>query len=261
MIRRRRNLMPPYEVMGSIKGAPPQGVGHSATEPSVLSRAPVHREGEPEMRGDSGWQRGAPITLRLPRGVVVLAGVVMLVVVLLAYFVGHAIGYRAAVVAQETETVGREGELDAATGAGQWSSPAQNSPTNKSPVTTAVRQPAAGGTVAATGGAKPHAAVTGQSVTGERRQPGLNYFILAEYNQPEATRLAGFLQANGVDAMINPRHNGRSFQVVALRGFPPDQLASTARREFEQELRRLGRSWKSQNKGPSDLADMYLAKY
>ncbi|MCE9590920.1 MAG: hypothetical protein K8S99_10390 [Planctomycetes bacterium] len=254
MIRRRRNLMPPYEVMGSAghKGAA-AAPGPAPAAPTLVSRAPT---APPPRAGDApptqAWHKGAPIILRLPRGVVAFACVVALGVVILAYFVGYSIGYRTAKTGEDESVRDQQAALAAATG-GNGATPATATPSNRVGAAPSI------GTRTTTPPPQPAPATVAST---ERRKDATNYFILTTGgNRQELDRLAQFLAANGVDVEVIPAHNGRSFQVVALKGFAPEQLASAARRDYEKELRRLGRLWKSQNKGATDLADMYPTKY
>lgn len=258
MIRRRRNLMPPYQVMGSPGKNPdvPRAPGHApAAEPEVISRAPAERTRSAEPHGEGGWAPGTPVILRLPRGVAVMMGVAALVVLLIAYFVGHAVGYRAAVLTarQDVEEASRMNEV--ANGGTRNPLPGiaglQTGTTTPPPAVPGTRSTAGGPTAPE----KPLAA--GQ----DPRVAGLNYFVLVQLDRTEAERLQRFMTENGVESLLVPSHNGKSFQVVALKGFRGDQLAGSERRAYEQELRRLGRLWKSQNKGASNLADMYPAKF
>ncbi len=241
MAWRRRDQIPPYEIMGRT----PRGEGAAEGEPkggaapkaSASGRMPAAES----MAGLGEWLRtwNEPVVLRTPKGVaaLVLAGVLGLLV--LAYWVGHSRGDAAAAERIAQELADRAG----------LSHP---------------RLPPRGGGAASSGEASGDTASpsTGGGEAPATRRAGLNYFVLAHNPPEQAEALVRFLATYGVEAAVIPGHNTGLAKVVALRGFSRDQLVSDGRREYEARLRRIGREWKAANgnKG-KDLSDLYLELY
>ncbi len=95
-----------------------------------------------------------------------------------------------------------------------------------------------------------------------QREVGLNYFVLAHYPRADAERLVSFLNGNGIDAAAFRLHNKDLFQVIALYGLSRDEIYSAARKEFEQQMRHLGRQWKTEGHGPDfSTTGIYLDLY
>lgn len=290
MIPRRRNTMPPLEVMGqnltrpeAIRPAPgkPALPKPAATkpasppEPAVMHKAPM--EAPPPSGPQAVLAKSQqPLILRVPQGLLVISGLVVIGLIVLAYMVGSSRGYNKAETDLNLGEQSRRAEFDAQrsnlrSGGSQGMDPNRPAvnrppPVGLPPVPPGLSSGSRSNNTGAAIGPQP-ASESGTSagkpvVSGAvQRQAGYNYFILATSNHDESQRLAQFLRENGVDAGVFPQHNGGSFQVVALRGFPRDQLTSPARKDYERELRRLGRIWKTQKSGSSDLADMYPDLY
>lgn len=178
-----------------------------------------------------------PILIRVPRGYAVLAAAGVVLVVVLAYWVGHTRGYRAA-----------ERDLTV----------------SEAPVTPAVVLPPASSNNAIPSGSPATSAVsTTSDVTPkvDPRREGLNYYILAHYPLTEAQRLARFLREGGVEAYAIPVQNKGLAQVVAGRGFTAQEIGSPAANEYRDRLRALGKQWQARQKGANDLSDMYLDRF
>ncbi len=192
---------------------------------------------------------GEPVFIRLPRGYLVLVALAVLVLIVLAYWVGHSRGHRAGVasmtpadpveplLAQENPAPPPDFLAVNPGGSGQGPGPAGAS-TN----------PASRRGAAAGAGTDP-------------RREGMNYFVLAHYPRSEAQRLSDFLGRGGVETFIAASHNAGLFQVLALEGFSRDEIKSERRTRLEQRLRQLGREWKEQHKGAGDLSDLFLSRY
>jgi hypothetical protein len=138
------------------------------------------------------------------------------------------------------------------TGAGSAASSAGNRPQAPAGTLISANKPTAGST-SDTAGRGP-AAVT------DLRKPGLNYLVLAMYNEAEAHRLVAFLKQRGVEAQAIPVHNGRLFCVIALRGFDAASLRTTYP-AFRQQILALGREWQTRFKGPTNLSDAWPQRY
>ncbi|MBI1337996.1 MAG: hypothetical protein GC164_13700 [Phycisphaera sp.] len=246
---RRRANNPPFEVMrprppASHTPTPTQATEHKPSRESNPDRTQPLTH--PETIGPRAWDTfvqsaSVPVTWRLPRGYVVLAGVMLLVVIVLAFYVGKSRGYKQ----REAERVASQ----------------QVEPTPfKGPLPEGF--PGTGGGVGATDGSvgsDPGLPVVIDDAT-DPRQKGLNYFVLAHYDKRLAERAVAYLRSHGLDAAAKKVNNGL-FQVLALRGFTATELKQPARREYEQKIKELGTVWKSQEKGPSDFYDAYPDKY
>ncbi|MCX5659789.1 MAG: hypothetical protein NTW19_08720 [Planctomycetota bacterium] len=283
MALRRRNALPPYEVMGQASSRSPAGRPGPTPEPSVISRAPSDRpvDGPGPLGGT--WLDRAQQPMRVPQIMFLWLLLFFVAGVSVAFWAGKVHGYTQhlnetrATRAAEEAVFRNGGRIAAPTSDGLMSGnsnppigPAPGKPTR--PTTSGSSGTSTGHTGTPTGqpptalqppaaapGVKPPAAVPPSGTAA--RQSGLNYMVLATLPEDEAGHLAQFLREHGVDAGAFARHNSRSFQVVALRGFTREQLASPVKQEFEKELRRLGRVWKDQKNGATNLADMYMDLY
>ena len=166
-----------------------------------------------------------PIVFRVPRGYVPLFIAAFLGLLLLSYWIGTSRGYRRAADKNQPDLSRR------------MVAPTMTSFTpGGSMVTQAPDRP-------------------------DPRQHGYSYFVLAEYPEAEAQRLVQFLREHEVDADGFWRHNARLVRVIALHGFSPDEIDSTARAKFEKQLRRLGRLWKDKGRGAASLHQLSLERY
>jgi hypothetical protein len=233
----RRNRIAPYEIM-------------TRTGQDVAENDPVETWGD-EPSGTSPmntvgqwWAAtgvGEPWILRLPRGVAVLVGLAILVLIVLGYWVGYSRGLAARPV-DELNMVGpdrshRIPQITTSTGgisAGQTSPPAPATPDLP-------------------------------AVRSDPRVAGLNYLILARYPETDAQKLAEFLATLGVETVLDPVDNGRSVHVVAVdRGFTSLEVRSNSDtlQSYERQMRAHGRAWKRHNNNRGDaLETMYLGKY
>jgi len=101
-------------------------------------------------------------------------------------------------------------------------------------------------------------------LTEDTRQLGRFYIVLETYPEDEARQLAAYLLQNGVETMLLSRDNDR-FLVVDRRGFTAEQRfpegGESAFTDHKQRLQQLGRIWKSQYDGPTDLSSMHTLEY
>lgn len=243
MAVRRRHSQPPYEVMGGTRGyAAEPGYRASGWPPSDPDGETVDMEPLPE-HGVGGsymsWrgQTTGPIILRLPKAYALLLAAMLIAMVVLAYWVGEQRGQKAA-KAQATRRQEQQMELASrgqAVRPGVVAAP---------PVTKRV----AGATNTPSPRQMP------ASLALDKRVTGMNYYVVALLPQNEASQAKSFLGANGVETFLQFVENRGLYEVIALRGFErPDDTA----REFERELKRLGRLWK---KGPNTFSP-WLRKY
>lgn len=235
MSARRRDNTPPFEIMGS-----------RPSSPQAPGRGP--RPGSGFGAGIGGffrsiadaWHSSAsePITLRVPRGMVLALMGGLLGLLILSYWVGHSRGGSAA---EKRVTEMYQPALDGTGRVPPQGRIEANSDTSD------------------TG----QGADSGVSAQRDLRIRGRNYLILALSPQDEAQRLQAFLAERGVDVMVGPRNNKGLCQVIALNGFTREQIRDTdADDRYRTRLQAYGREWKTSNKGKGDdLSSMYYQKY
>ena len=231
MVSRYRNSPPPYELM-STGSAPAHSPGPVASVSGAIQGAPTSSS-----LIASWWAKvQQPVVWRVPWGLMILLCVALIGLIVMAYWVGLTRGARFA-LAQETDT----------------NEPRGNTPNQAVAVMGTLPEIAKSDTTA---GARQTEQRTGL------REVGLNYFVLAHYPRADAERLVSFLNGNGIDAAAFRLHNKDLFQVVALYGLSRDKIYSPARKEFEQQMRHLGRQWKAEGHGPDfSTTGIYLDLY
>lgn len=227
MFGRRRDI-PPYEIMRP-------GGREARKQPASAWRAPrraedAPAEGGPTTLGD--WLTGGePVVLRLPKGVALLIAAGVLLLILVAYWVGHARGGAAA-----------DARYQERAEALNQTRPSGPMPVILEPDSRIVNPP--------------NTAVPAGSVY-DTRVKGLNYLILAQYPEAEAQRLHAFLAERGVETLVTSSDNARLFLVVGAEGYQSPSAGKT----YQDTLRRLGREWKSDGRGGDDLSTMWWKKY
>lgn len=177
-----------------------------------------------------------PMVFRLPRGVVVLGGVVLLGLIAGAFMIGRqAASPGGQVVAQqgETETL----EADSTIG------PLVIDPQSLAP------QEVPGGAI--------------DLPTTDPRAVGLNYAVMQTYqrdDQDAARDAQAFFASRGVATFLDKPNNGRFIQLVDVSdGF--ERVDERAKAHLES-LRRIGRAYKVHNNGlGSDMSGMYFDRY
>lgn len=213
-----------------------------AFQPQAAQVQSTERPSEPR---DRSWLSPTR-TLRIPAGYVffVAAGILGL------FALGWALGHRsaeskarqdqAARVANEFEGPGPTRDL--------YGSNAPAQPKAPSSTQQSVQRPAA---------------VPQRPIVPDRdpREAGLNYYIVDRYDPATAARAVEFLRASGMDVVALPDENPTFHLIVALPGFPRGSLSSPEAKALGDQIRRLGRVWKQQNRGPSDFSSCYLKKY
>lgn len=239
----RRDQTPPYEIMRSRSAGGASGSGAStpsgATGASGDSGSPQPLAGEydtvPGAPGRAPWWVGssAPLVLRLPRGLAVLAAAGVLGVIVLAYLVGVVRGSASAGPEPEELGLGVRAGPD-----GYFLS------SDDGYEGTEVDAPA-------------------DPMLDEKREPGQNYMRLIQDSEAYCRELGEFFGARGVAIQLVLVNNGRSCIAYAVkRGYRGDELDSESCTRYKQQLLSLGRQWKIHkgNKG-TDLATMYFELY
>lgn len=118
-------------------------------------------------------------------------------------------------------------------------------------------------------GATPPAATPASGPGGDLREAGKNYLHLAgQLDQATAGRMAKFLGENGLPALVigvdkneRPSNNPAFYIVVAAKGLASSEFNASTKGPLEEQVQRLGKRWKSEQKGWSDLSDRYWRKH
>lgn len=238
----RRDEIPPYEIMRQRAAS-----GGAAPKPREASTL-----GDGGRRSGSPWWVGAssPLVLRLPRGLAALAVLGLLLVVVLAYWVGASRGKSAAEAAYAQQQ-GQTGGVIGPRGVGGISVSRAGGPGGSQ----GNGEAGAGGS----GGEPVQEVVTTFS---EQRERGLNYFRLVYTSREEGEAMAEFMARNGIDIQLVLVDNDRSCIAYAVdRGFRSDERDSDARRYYESQLKELGDLWKQRGSGNSGFSTAYLELY
>ncbi len=185
--------------------------------------------------------------VRLPVGYLIAAGVILAAGIAIAYVIGAHGSDGADGVAGETNLMrlARHGEQPPIAVDPPVVSP--EAPGEAVPPAAPVEPPAA---------SSPPANGWGP-VFSDPRQAGLSYFVLAETTAAGAERLADFCRSQGLETYVVGRKRNRFRRVIALPGFAPDVRSSPEVKALEVQIRRIGDSWKHQERRATDLRDAY----
>lgn len=94
------------------------------------------------------------------------------------------------------------------------------------------------------------------------RERGRNYFMLAtNYPWDEAERAALFLGRNGVGTVVYPSSRSGRWNLSTRRGFEGGTFRDSEAQALVEEIKRLGRQFRSQERGATDFDDLYPALY
>ncbi|MCC7204921.1 MAG: hypothetical protein IT441_07555 [Phycisphaeraceae bacterium] len=188
-----------------------------------------------------------PLILRVPKGYLVLLGLLLLGVLVLAFWTGHSLGYRSGMKEGRASIEAQLPPIGAFTSSG-----ADSVKPVGSPVVTGQ---------AAAVDPKALARINSPTRAQDPRQEGMNYLVLAHCSEDEARKLVSFLSEQALESAAFLPHNSSLFQVVVLRGFTAEQLSTDAN-DLRQRLLSLGRLWQ-QRYGGADFQrnGIYPAKY
>lgn len=244
----KRDQTPPYEIMriratgGATGSAPPVSgeqdpLGSNADSADGAEGQPTRSElpVTKAVPNRAPWWVGssAPLVLRLPRGIAILGLAGVLLVIVLAYWVGSMRGAASA----EPEVV--DSGLGERAGPSGWFESPQDTYEG-----TEVDVPE-----------KP--------LTAERREPGKNYMQLITSSREDCEQIATFFGEAGVAIQLVPVNNKELWVAYAvMRGYRGDELSSESCKRYEQKLRALGRKFKASNNGQgTDLSTMIFKRY
>ncbi len=173
-----------------------------------------------------------PRAVRLPFGIVLIAGLLVAGIAFAAYWAGFTRG----------RSEGERGAQEAASAPLHTIDPI--SPTPKAPAHASAQVPAVN-------------AALGAAPSGDPREVGLNYFVIAgEMASDRAAEMVSFCRSQGLDAVAISGNNARS-HVIVLPGFSREARGAAPVKSLEANIRAVGAKWKAQGRGNSDFHDFY----
>ncbi len=219
---------------------------------AVRSKPPVAQSSDVANSGSRRWMVPGS-AIRMPVGVVVAAGVLVVILVMMSYMVGHRRG-RDIAVAQLTVGATEAPINQLATGQQAIADPL-GTPTSEISVSPL---PGAAGDQSLGGNA--HGSGAWGEIRSDSRISGLNYFVLAEWHGEEMVALAEFCRTRGLETYVVPGKNERFHRVITVPGFESSQRNDQWVLELESEIHEAGRAWKRAG-GGRDLSDAYPSLY
>lgn len=224
----RRDQTPPYEIMRGRSA----GVGTEAPPAADTQAEPARR---PVSKVPWWVGSSAPLVLRIPRGLAVAAVAGLLLLIVVAYWVGSVRGAAAGDRVQEI-----------AQGIGERSGPAGWFESDE--------EEAYKG---------PEVEPPEKTVFDERRESGRWYLRLMTSTPEDCRRLADFMHSRGVAIQLVMRDNGRSCVAYAIdRGYRTDEKDQSPAQHYLGWMKQRGREWKLHNGGRGDdLSTMYYAQH
>ena len=215
---------------------------------SISPKVDVHPVPAATEESPASWL-GPGRAIRLPTGYVLLGCGIVILLLSVAYMMGHRRG--TAVARSEFERViqsNANGVNDPLGGAMTPVIP--TAPPPQQPANTAINRPASQSSPGSWGPVAP---------VKDPRQKGLNYFIIAETNEQGASALAEFCRIQGLETYVVLAKNDRR-RVIAFPGFEARDRTSPQVKALEAKIHSVGDLWKK-NKGSTDLRDAYPSLY
>ena len=212
------------------------------------------RGGMSEGGGDASSTRAMPglssamRSLRIPLGFLWLLGVGVLVVGAIA----NAFGYSRGKTAGFNDGVAQRFGQDTA---------AATARAVQDPLLKAASTPSVDAAATATRTQAPsQASQTTSASSGDPRQKGVNYFVIARPADQIAAELLAFCRAEGLDAHLVSDHNaGRPRKIIVLPGLASAEARkSPDAQKLEARIKTVGQRWKAKAKGNKDFSDAYL---
>lgn len=219
----RRNGPVPYELIGRTRGW------------SALGRRPVEAEVPPIGPGRA---------VRVPAGYLVLAGVGVVAAMVAVFVWGFSRG-------EETARSETARTLEAAVVARSVRDPLGGFESAPEPNEGLLR---GGGDARSMDRNEPGGP---ESIGGDPRRSGLNYFVLAHATLESAPELAAFCRGQGLEAHVVADHNGVLRKVIVTPGYADGARRSEAVQALERRIRDVGLSWKAQRRGNVDFSGAY----
>lgn len=197
-------------------------------------------------------------TIRLPVGYILLAAGLTIVLVTVAYIIGHSSGSRVARKEYEQRLQNNpafSSDADLRTDDPLAALVPENGTATSSKTSSAT--PPNRGSNAAPSTWGPVVPKT------DPRKKGLSYFILAQTNDQGAVRLSEFCRSYGLETYVVSGKNDRLRRVVAFPGFDLSVTKITGPEiaAFKDRIYQIGEKWKSQKRGESNLSDAFPEKY
>jgi hypothetical protein len=194
--------------------------------------------------------------------------IVVLAAIVTAYMFGVSVGVsRGRSAAEQSASTESGGSPSIASGPSATTPrPSDGSRTPTTPENSAANGPAVppsglasnAGTAENSAAASSANAALGPAAAGDPRQAGLSYFVLCSTLEANALRVVDFCRSKGLDAYVVPDQNGRLREVTVLPGFEAGERSSSAIKELEERIRKVGVSWKASGPGNSDFGDRYI---
>jgi hypothetical protein len=194
-------------------------------------------------------------TIRLPVGYVLLAGAATLLLLVGAYMFGHWRGAEAQRAAFD-RTLLEAGSMPIARDPMQQG----GDPATIDDATGELAPPeGTGDSSEGEGGVPGEAAAAWGPVESDPRRAGRLYLVLAETRREGALRLAEYCRTNGLEAYVVGGDNGPRRRVILLPGFAT--RSDPELRSLMERVDQVGRAWKAEHRGESDLSDKYPHLY
>lgn len=97
---------------------------------------------------------------------------------------------------------------------------------------------------------------------GDPRAKGFKYYVLAHPSTERAPAMVEFCRTNGLDAYLVPDDNAMLRKIVVLPGYrDSSEKNSEVIRKLEADIRRVGEKWKNSQRGNKDFSDAYPENY
>lgn len=203
----------------------------------------------PPQDGDAEQPAPAPSPPRrihLPTGFAVLGLIVVVGVILVAWWMGRTAAHQAQEVDQANRIAMRVSDDPLAV-------PLPAAPVE--PIAVAPPQPPlAEPTIVQTPVETPKT-----RPQGDPRQKGLYYVVLAETRRDGGEAMADFCWDHGLEVAVISGHNARNVKVIALPGLVSKDRTTPANRALDQRIRDVGRLWKESGQH-TNFSDNYYQK-
>lgn len=228
----RRDQTPPYEIMRSTSRASTSSPAEPA--PAVPEPEPAIPTPTPKPSNRAPWWVGSssPLVLRVPRGLAILSVIGLLLLIVIAYWVGAV---RGAAAVEPTDVLGGIGDRLGPQGWYEADRAVYSGPEVKPPE---------------------------EVLFEDRREPGMWYLrLMSSKDVEDCRKLAEFMRSRGVAIQIVISDNGRSVAYAIDRAYRTDEKDQPPAQHYLGWMKQRGREWKLHNGGRGDdLSTMYYAQ-